>query len=109
MNCGLMTEPNEKGQGPGPSKSGPSKGRRYEDLTEEERNALGKKAARKESKNAASSKSIEIIASSKPGPSNSDYSGQACSSSSRTSEQGTFKAMSYEGLLVEGSAQRTER
>ena len=39
-----MAEPNEKGHHPGPSRSEPSKGKRYEDLTEVERKAAaGKK------------------------------------------------------------------
>ena len=50
-----MAEPNEKGHHPGPSRSEPSKGKRYEDLTEVERKA----AAGKKSQNVAPSKQVD--------------------------------------------------
>ena len=52
-----MAEPNEKGHHPGPSRSEPSKGKRYEDLTEVERKA----AAGKKSQNVAPSKQIDKL------------------------------------------------
>ena len=60
-----MAEPNKKGEHPGPSRSEPSKGKRYEDLTEVQRKAA---AAGKKSQNVAPSKQVDNTAPFQLGP-----------------------------------------
>ena len=67
-----MAEPNKKGEHPGPSRSEPSKGKRYEDLTEVQRKAA---AAGKKSQNVAPSKQVDNTAPFQLGPPIRDLSG----------------------------------